>query len=354
MPADLKIDRECRCTLCARTPRGYRLLKYGTYYKHRKQEEALQAQITYRAQVEAAEARMRAQVPAPLEHGYTGIGVNPIAENELDANGGEGADLPYQSPPPPDMHLPELPEHIPGHFGLSPSRSPEPQRPQTPLRLHTPTPPHSPAPERAPSPLPELEYDSDESESDYQPPFHAYLDPPNLRLAYLNAMSDHIVRKHSVRDVEISLRNSLNCLELTPNAIPDHITPLTTLKSIRQHLGLSTGSLLHRVPVCSKCYKRYTMEEVSQAELPATCTRERPPCTGTYMRLGTKQGEQKPMPAKVLLYTKIIPSLRLMFLRPSFVRLLSEGSAANQLPRAPDTLYDVCGCTQGPLGPQRI
>lgn len=88
-PADRKIDRECRCTLCASTPQGYRLLKYGTYYKHKKQEEALQAMLAYRAQVKTAQERMQTQVQAPSEHRFADIN-NTNTENEPGRNDREG------------------------------------------------------------------------------------------------------------------------------------------------------------------------------------------------------------------------------------------------------------------------
>ncbi|EUC56395.1 hypothetical protein RSOL_175270, partial [Rhizoctonia solani AG-3 Rhs1AP] len=94
-------------------------------------------------------------------------------------------------------------------------------------------PPHTPTPPASPPPL-AVDYDSDESDSDYQFS-HAYSDPPAIRLAYLNALSDHIIRKHPVRDVEISLRNTINCLQLTPNGLPPDVKPLTTL-NMRQML----------------------------------------------------------------------------------------------------------------------
>lgn len=210
---------------------------------------------------------------------------------------------------------------------------PEPNsHPQTPV----------PPPSAPPSPPPlDIDYDSDESESDYQFT-HAYTDPPAVRLAYLHALADHIIRKHPVRDVEIGLRNTIDCLELMPGGLPAGFKPLTTLKSVRRHLGLDTSRLLHRVPVCDKCYKRYSMEDVSSAVLPATCTRTQPRCTGSYMKLSTKNGQDKKMPTKVLLYMKIVPTLRYMLLRPSFVRLLTEGSEVNALPRAPGVMYDIC------------
>lgn len=202
---------------------------------------------------------------------------------------------------------------------------------------------------RPPSPLflsgpDEIEYDSDDSASNYELP-GANLDPPGLRLAYLNAMSDHIVRKHPVEDAETSLRNTINSVRLS-NGIPPHIKPLTTLKAVRRHLGLNTSLLLTRRAVCSECYKLYTWEEVTAAELPATCTRTRPSrCTGTYMKLGWKKGKLTRMPAKIIVYSKIIPSLRRMLMRPSFLCLLSEGAALSRRERAADVLYDVCDGT---------
>ncbi|KAH7316391.1 hypothetical protein B0J17DRAFT_349588 [Rhizoctonia solani] len=164
-------------------------------------------------------------------------------------------------------------------------------------RPQTPTPPPSTPP--SPPPL-DITYDSNESESGYQFT-HAYTNPPAVRLAYLHALADYVVRKHPVRDVEIGLRIKINCLELMPGELPAGFKLLTTLKSVYRHLDLDTSRLLHQVPVCDKCYKRYSMEEVSSAVLSATCTRTQPRCTGSYMKLSTKNGRDKKMPTKALL-----------------------------------------------------
>ncbi|CUA70797.1 U3 small nucleolar RNA-associated protein 6 homolog [Rhizoctonia solani] len=304
------------------------MLKYMVYYRHRKAEEALQAMQAsrrrIRANAEAAEAARTHEEIQQYEPDFDetfGLN-NPRFETTPEGDKGmvpENDNAPEAEPFP-----------RPDNGDVVPMDEPPENRDMP----HTPTPPASPPPL-------DIDYDSDESESDYQFAY-AYADPPAIRLAYLNALSDHIVRKHPVRDVEISLRNTINCLRLTPNGLPPDVKPLTTLKSIRHHLGLDTSRLLVRVPVCDKCYKRYSMEDVTSAVLPATCTRAQPSCTGSYMKLGTKNGKEKKMPTKVLLYMKIVPSLRYMLLRPSFVRLLTEGSEANGLPRAPDVFYDIC------------
>ncbi|CUA74793.1 hypothetical protein RSOLAG22IIIB_11485 [Rhizoctonia solani] len=226
----------------------------------------------------------------------------------------------------------------------------EPEVPPSPIEPLQEEPPFSPR-ERLrtlslppPSPLPppplELEYESDESESDYEFT-HTINDPPALRLAYLNALADHIIRKSPVRDAETNLKNTLACLRLAARGIFGHVNPLTTLKSIRQHLGLNTSGLLKQDPICDICYTRYSMEDVLEAELPATCTRERPSCPGSYMKIKSSNGKTKKIPAKVLLYMRIIPSLRYMLLRPSFIQLLREGSQSRQRERPHDTYYDV-------------
>jgi hypothetical protein len=155
-------------------------------------------------------------------------------------------------------------------------------------------------------------------------------------------MCDHIVRKHSVRDVEISLRNTLSCIRLC-GVLPAGITLVTTLKSVRRRLGLSTSSTLVRVPVCTQCYKPYTMEAISAAEPSGACTRQG--CCGIYMKIGVKNGEEVHLPAKLVIYAKVIPTLRRMFARPTFVQLLQTGAEENRRARAPDVLYDVCDGT---------
>ena len=200
-----------------------------------------------------------------------------------------------------------------------------------------------------------IDYGSDEDDNNYDPT-RANSDPPAVRLAYLNAMCDHIVRKHSVRDVEISLQNTLNCIRLC-GPLPPDVTLLKTLKSVRRRLGLSTSPLLVWVPVCSKCYQTYTMEEVLAVELPATCVRTAPTCKGVYMRRGTKNGEPVSLPAKVVLYTKIVGSLRRLLQRPSFLRLLDTGAEDNNRPRAHGVYYDICDGTawkQARLGLRRV
>ncbi|KAG8724399.1 hypothetical protein FRC11_002105, partial [Ceratobasidium sp. 423] len=162
-----------------------------------------------RAEAEAAElARTHDEIEA----------LNPDGLFDLDnlgseINEGEGIfidnnnALDVEQVPQPDVRDESPVNATPGHRSCSQTATPPP----------------------SPPPL-DIQYDSDESESDYQFT-HAYADPPAIRLAYLNALADHIIRKHPVRDIEISLRNTINCLRLTPNGLPPDFKPLTTLKS---------------------------------------------------------------------------------------------------------------------------
>src|SRR4051812_7484280 len=92
----------------------------------------------------------------------------------------------------------------------SPIDLPDPQEEEPPFSLREQSPPPPPTP---PPPL-ELEYNSDESESDYKFT-HTINDPPTLWLAYLNALADHIIQKTPVRDAEANLRSSHTHLFLT-------------------------------------------------------------------------------------------------------------------------------------------
>ncbi|KAF8704732.1 hypothetical protein RHS03_05780, partial [Rhizoctonia solani] len=337
MPANNKIYRECKCTPCRKKPKGYSLLKYSAWHQHQTIEKALQACITY-------QAKFRANVDAapPLNVRDKGIQKGkPETQPLLPAPKGpeiyEGGDLlmdedefvqepfSHNNVPKPELEIPLDPVN-------DPPPAPEPLH-NSQQRLCTPSPP-------LPLPSLEVEYDSDESESSYEFS-HTLNDPPALRFAYLNALADHVVRKHPVCDAKINVKNTLIAPRLIPGGIPYHIKPLTTLKLVCRHLGLNTSGLLQQVPICDKCYMRYSMEDVLAADLLATCTRERPSCSGSYMKIKTRNGKPKKIPAKVLLYMKIIPSLRHMLLRPTFVRLLKEGSEASVRERPPNTYYNI-------------
>ncbi|KAG8732356.1 hypothetical protein FRC12_019305 [Ceratobasidium sp. 428] len=300
------------------------MLKYGTHYKHQKDEQELRWRLEYRARTAEAQLLTQKRSRTPSEQGDVGMRDGFVPD---DAEALQSTDFLPSRVATPEVAQP--PPETPRWGSLSPI-------PKIPSRSSTPPPPTN---SRSPSPL-EIDYDSDESESDYTLPEHVFDDPPNLRLTYLNAICDHVVRKMTVRNAETSLRNTLNTLRLTPNALPPHITPLTTLKSICKHLRINASSLMRTVPVCSKCYKRYTFDDVSNLEIPTTCTRERPSCKGAFAKLEVTDGREKRVPTKVLIYSKVPASLRFMFLRPSFVNGLLDGAKARKLPRPENTLYD--------------
>ncbi|CAE6363937.1 unnamed protein product [Rhizoctonia solani] len=270
------------------------MLKYQTWYRHRVKEDNLQAML-------ALQTRLRSNIHnnAAISHEH----------------GQDEPDLSAHHPVQPDEQIDEElhEDEIETEFkreiamfddplGLVHSHVPDsgPGTPHDPnsLVLQFNQPPNREHLESQSPPVLQLldldvDYDSDDSKSNYEF-LHAYSDPPALRYAYLNALSSHIVWKSPVRDAEANLKHTLTCLWLTPSGIPDHITPLTTLKSIRTQFGLNTSGLLHQVPICNKCYKQYLMADISSAELPAICTWERPTCSGSYMKLATKNGNTVP------------------------------------------------------------
>ncbi|CAE6469977.1 unnamed protein product [Rhizoctonia solani] len=214
MPANLKIDRRCTCTPCKQTPQGYRWLKYKTWRQHQVQEKNLQDLLALQATLQfdahaAALANLRdlgqgkpgPTIPGPsqLDEGAN-RNLNDIGIELDDEDVGDTFDEPFEF-----MHL-DIPAPEPRALDDpgDPPGSPTPIFDGPLDRDHSESPPPPPPPLLPPL---ELEYDSDNSESNYEFS-HAYNDPPNLRFAYLNALADHIVRKNSVRNAEENLSST--------------------------------------------------------------------------------------------------------------------------------------------------
>ncbi|CCO36750.1 hypothetical protein BN14_10894 [Rhizoctonia solani AG-1 IB] len=139
------------------------MLKYHTHYRHRKAEEALQAMQAARMKIRAeAEGAELEQACKRLEHTEPALDISNNGSFKA-----EGANS----------------EEQPGIIEETQMDAP----PEPYVQSQTPTPPPSP-------PLLDIQHESDKSECDYEF-VHAHNDPPAIRLAYLNALCNHIIRK---------------------------------------------------------------------------------------------------------------------------------------------------------------
>jgi hypothetical protein len=187
----------------------------------------------------------------------------------------------------------------------------------------------------------EIDYDEDEEDSIYFDRYNATKDPPHIRLAYLSAMESSVVHRNSVESVDSWLANHIASLRLV-NAVPDNPKPLVTLERVRAHLGLETDPFIHRQPICLVCYTAYSLEHIQNTNDPqCTYVSGRTRCKGRIWITKLVKNKEVRQPARYISYTRIIPALRCMLLRPSFVSALRSGNQAHSSHKE-GVLNDIC------------
>ena len=168
----------------------------------------------------------------------------------------------------------------------------------------------------------EIEYGPDENESMYCAGYDATNDPPYIRLAYLSAVESSVIHHNSVSGVNAWLSAHIASLRLA-GALPENFTPIVTLDSVRSRLGLDTDPFMLEQPICSVCYTPYSMDQILTSN-DAQCT-YRPGykrCNGQIWTTRLSNNVEKRQPARQICYTRLIPALRRMLMRPTFVRAL--------------------------------
>ncbi|KAF8599098.1 hypothetical protein BDV93DRAFT_407383, partial [Ceratobasidium sp. AG-I] len=164
-------------------------------------------------------------------------------------------------------------------------------------------------------------------------------DPSFLRLAYLNAVASNTVRHNSIENTEADLKVTLDCLELA-GALTSEYTPVRSLPAVRRHLGLETDIFMIRQPVCTECFKPYSLEDINSADTSKCTTMD---CDGEFWQIVLRKNLETRSPAKYVTYSKLVPALRRMFLRPDFVQLLRSGHEAHQEHlRNNGVMHDIC------------
>lgn len=169
----------------------------------------------------------------------------------------------------------------------------------------------------------------DEDQLIHENRYPAASDPPQLRVAYLNAMVLSVVHHCSTEAVNSSLQAGIASLRLA-NGIPEGSEPIESLESVRRRLGLETDPYVLRKPICSKCFTSYTLVDIAEAEsTQCTVISGRTRCKGNFWDTKLVQNTPTRVPACLICYTRIVPALRRMFMRPSFVKMLKLGKEAH-------------------------
>ncbi|KAF8594834.1 hypothetical protein BDV93DRAFT_565008 [Ceratobasidium sp. AG-I] len=164
-------------------------------------------------------------------------------------------------------------------------------------------------------------------------------DPSYLRLLYLNAVTSNTLRNHTIESTEANLKVSLESLRMAGALTLEH-TVVSSLEAVRRRLGLETDGFMIKQPVCDKCYKPCSHNDIAESES-SLCTMLG--CSGNFWRVVLKKNQETRRPIKLVIYTKLIIALRRMFLRPSFIRSLKAGKDAHIGHEATEGLLnDIC------------
>lgn len=158
----------------------------------------------------------------------------------------------------------------------------------------------------------------------------------HIRLAYLGAISSSVVDKSTRETVEFNLSVSLDGYRLA-GVLPAHPKPVTTLASVRRRLGLDIDAYMTQKPLCSKCYRLFSFDEIRTSETPH-CSRAG--CSGSFWQLSGDDIARKP--TRVAAYGGVVAALRRMFMRPEFALLLKAGDEVHASHSDQNVLHDVC------------
>ncbi|KAH7917020.1 hypothetical protein BV22DRAFT_1052746 [Leucogyrophana mollusca] len=151
-----------------------------------------------------------------------------------------------------------------------------------------------------------------------------------VRLVYLQAVIAQICGTATVEAATNQLQDGLDIIEAC-GVLPTHPRPMRSIVTAKKHLGLLAEDYIQKRPVCTKCYKYYSFEDIKKLDTPA-CTVPR--CNGVIYRMkrerpDPKTGDErlKRYPAKILTYCCLIKAIQRFLLRSTFVKTFETPQA---------------------------
>lgn len=137
-----------------------------------------------------------------------------------------------------------------------------------------------------------------------------------IRMAYLQAVMGNVFGKLTWKDATQQLTNTLDILAVA-GRLPVHPRPVRTLQSARRRLGINPDVYIIQYAICPLCWKHHTPSEMNALESDVCTTRG---CKGIIFT--TKDG--KCTPSLINPQVSIIGSLRRMFMRPGFAKMVAK------------------------------
>lgn len=185
---------------------------------------------------------------------------------------------------------------------------------------------------------------ADSDSATLAPAFREY---PAVRLAYLHAVLGNIFGSLTVLEAEEYLCDTYDIIRIC-GKLPTYPKPAKSLSTAKKRLGLDIDSYIERIPICTACFKPYSLEDIEQLNSPS-CTVSR--CNGVVYHikhtldnnLRTHAATEKRVPAKIQPYASLITALRRFCMRADFVANLRDSSGDTNRTRVADDelMYDI-------------
>ncbi|KAL7282470.1 hypothetical protein ACG7TL_003941 [Trametes sanguinea] len=201
---------------------------------------------------------------------------------------------------------------------------------------------------------------------------------PAVRLAYLQSVLGNIVDQQTVLASQRVLRTVLDAIELA-GVLPDLSRPARSLKTAARRLGLHADDFITQLPVCTHCWKPYTVQEFDALSEPG-CTTQKCPGIVYTMHLkrpreddvnnsGNSSDNEQPgsdaicdsrrRPAKIQPWYSLVAGYRRYLMRPDFVdNLVDMSTYIDRDPVTPETvmndIHDGSRFGQLPIGQERV
>ena len=144
-------------------------------------------------------------------------------------------------------------------------------------------------------------------------------------------MIANIFDSRTILACNTQLSNGFNLLQATGLILEQSIKPAKTLSTAKRRLGLDYNKYIEKIPICDKCYKNYTYEDIKRL-LSSSCTvkQSKGKVYQVKQTASIKGDETDPVekrnPMKILPYISLIKGLHQMLMRLSFVdNLVASG-----------------------------
>jgi hypothetical protein len=145
----------------------------------------------------------------------------------------------------------------------------------------------------------------------------AFREKSYVRHAYVQAVIANIFGHLPWDRAGAQLNGSLDLLSMT-GTLPTHPQPVRSLISARRRLGMDPDQWITQYAACPSCWKHHSPKELLSLASP-DCTV--PNCTGTIYKVDQKG---KRVANFIIPHVSIIESLRRMFMRPGFAKMVEK------------------------------